>query len=51
MDRFTETAALMLSAWHNPAQLIGSLPLLPVSEAQAYEVQRRVSEGMGAIGG
>jgi 2-keto-4-pentenoate hydratase len=53
MDRHADTAALLLSAWHNPSQKLNALPtvLAPADEAQAYAVQRRVSAGLGAIGG
>ncbi len=58
MDRHADTAALLLSAWRDPTQLLEALPtvLVPVDEAHAYAVQRRVSEGLaregaGAIGG
>jgi 2-keto-4-pentenoate hydratase len=53
MDRHAETATLMLSAWHDPSQKLNVLPtvLVPVDEAHAYAVQRRVSQGLGAIGG
>ncbi len=53
MDRHADTAALLLSAWRDPTQLLNSLPgvLVPVDEAHAYAVQRRVSEGLGSIGG
>jgi 2-keto-4-pentenoate hydratase len=53
MDRHAETAALMLSAWHDPTQKLNMLPtvLVPVDEAQAYAVQRQISGGLGAIGG
>lgn len=53
MDRHAETAALMLSAWHDPTQKLNMLPtvLAPGDEAQAYAVQRRISAGLGGIGG
>ena len=53
MDRHADTAALLLSAWRDPSQKIITLPtvLAPTDEASAYAVQRRVSEGLGPIGG
>ena len=53
MDRHTDTAALLLSAWRNPSQKLIAFPTLmaPADEAAAYAVQRRVSEGLGPIGG
>ena len=53
MDRHADTAALLLSAWRDPTQKILALPsvLAPVDEAMAYAVQRRVSAGLGPIGG
>lgn len=53
MDRHADTAALLLSAWRDPAQKLNALPsvLAPADEAQAYAVQRQVSAGLGAIGG
>ncbi len=53
MDRHADTAALLLSAWRDPTQKLEALPavLRPVDEAMAYAVQRRVAEGLGAIGG
>lgn len=58
MDRHADTAALLLSAWRDPTQPLEALPtvLVPVDEAHAYAVQRRVSDGMaregsGGIGG
>jgi hypothetical protein len=53
MDRHADTATLLLSAWRDPSQKIIALPaVLAVKDEQAaYTVQRRVSEGLGAIGG
>ena len=53
MDRHADAAALLLSAWRDPSQKLRSLPavLTPVNVAHAYAVQRRVSEGLGTIGG
>ncbi len=53
MDRHADTAALLLSAWRDPSQKIIAFPavLAPKDEHAAYAVQRRVSEGLGAIGG
>ena len=53
MDRHAEAASLMLSAWRDPSQKLNALPtiLVPGDEEQAYAIQRRVSAGLGAIGG
>ena len=53
MDRHADTANLLLSAWRDPTQKIIAFPsvLAPRDEPAAYAVQRRVSEGLGAIGG
>ncbi len=53
MDRHADTAALLLSAWRDPSQKVITFPtvLAPRDEHAAYAVQRRVSEGLGAIGG
>ena len=53
MDRHADTASLLLSAWRDPTQKIIAFPavLAPKDEAGAYAVQRRVSEGLGSIGG
>ena len=53
MDRPTETAALLLTAWADPSQKLSGLPpaLIPTNAAEAYAVQQQVSAGLGAIGG
>jgi len=53
MDRPTETAALLLTAWRDPSQKLSSLPaaLVPPDAAAAYAVQQAVSAGQGPIGG
>ena len=51
MDTLADTAALLLSATRDPGLLIEALPMAPLDAAQAYAVQRRVSEALGAIGG
>lgn len=53
MDRHADTAALMLSAWHDPSQKLNMLPtvLVPVDQEQAYAIQHRISAELGPIGG
>ena len=53
MDRHADTATLLLSAWRDPSQKIIAFPavLAPRDEHAAYAVQRRVSQGLGPIGG
>ena len=53
MDRYADTAELLLSAWRDPSHKLVALPagLSPPDEAGAYAVQRRVSEALGPIGG
>lgn len=53
MDRHADAAALLLSAWRDPTQLLTAFPavLVPVDEAHAYAVQRRVAEGLESAGG
>jgi 2-keto-4-pentenoate hydratase len=53
MARHADAAALLLSAWRDPSQKLNAFPavIAPTDEQQAYAVQRRVSEGLGAIGG
>ena len=53
MDRHADAANLLLSVWRDPSQKLNAFPsvLAPADEHAAYAVQRRVSEGLGAIGG
>ena len=53
MNRHADTATLLLSAWRDPSQKIIALPTVLAlhDEPAAYAVQRRVSEGLGPIGG
>ena len=53
MDHHADAAALLLSAWRDPSQKLNALPsvMIPADEQAAYAIQRRVAEGLGAIGG
>ncbi len=53
MDRHADAAALLLGAWRDPSRKLHAFPaaLAPPDEAAAYAVQRRVSAGLGPVGG